>query len=65
MEAASQPTTATDQAAHDADQAAPSEALPAIPTATLAATVRIYSRATEPTTPPATRRWLEATLIAG
>jgi hypothetical protein len=55
---ADQATPATDQAAHDADQADNGEALPTAP-------VRLYSRATEPTTPPATRRWLEATLIAG
>jgi hypothetical protein len=68
MEAASQPTTApnlapaTDQAAHAADHG---EVLPTIPATTLTAPVRIYSRADEPSEPPKTRRWLEATLIAG
>jgi hypothetical protein len=67
MEAASQPTdAATAQADHDAGHAADhGEVLPTAPDAALTAPVRIYSRADEPTTAPATRRWLEATLLAG
>jgi hypothetical protein len=61
LPAADQATPATGQP----DQAAHGEALPTIPATTLTAPVRLYSRADEPTTPPATRRWLEATLIAG
>jgi hypothetical protein len=62
---ADQATPATDHATPATDQPDNGEALPTIPTDTLTAPVRLYSRATEPTTPPATRRWLEATLLAG
>lgn len=67
MEAASQPTdAATAQADHDAGHAADhGEVLPTAPDAALTAPVRLYTRATEPSEPPKTRRWLEATLLAG
>ena len=69
MKATSHFTPATDQpdqADHDAGHAADhGEALSTTATVPLTAPVRLYSRADEPTTPPATRRWLEATLLAG